>query len=112
MARTKSRSPFRDAAEKTYRHGVDVAVPGTGLGHQDTEMREWCERNATAWACFGAGDDVRFYFGDAETAEVFRSVHGGRLWSLEGLTDRQILSSSVREKMRLYSTENGAGGIT
>ncbi|WP_193183298.1 hypothetical protein [Nisaea sediminum] len=101
----KSRTPYRDAAEKTFRHGVDVDIPGMGLGRADDAMRAWPAGQGVApadWEMHGYRGFVRVYFRDEKTAHAFRIKFGGRQWAVEGLDDLRMIRASAREAARRY----------
>jgi hypothetical protein len=83
MARRTARNSFKEEAERTFPHRVDIPVPEGGLGRRITEMHDWCRDAFTigAWAMHGhtekrggamAIDYLRFYFRDESAAVAFR----------------------------------------
>jgi hypothetical protein len=105
MTRTPNKSPYARAADKTFRHGVDCDLTGSDFAAAlvwatDRELAPWDMKHGAdltgRWFQFAG----RFYFPDHGTAETFRRQFGGRLWSLEDLSDRQMLIAQEREIFR------------
>jgi hypothetical protein len=72
MARATDRNAFKNDAERTFPHRVDISVPGSGLGRRLTDMHAWCSANERRKG-FQPVEFARFYFMREADAASFRA---------------------------------------